>query len=90
MKTNNIKPLLASLVAMLVSVSVSAATYSGTCGTSLNWSFNTTSGILSITGTGAMTNYSVSSGSPWYSYKGSIKTITINSGVTSIGNWAFY
>ena len=91
MKTNNFKHLLASLVAVLVSVSASAETYSGTCGTNVNWVLDTSSGILSITGTGAMEDYpSSNSNIPWYSYKSIIKTITINSGVTHIGNVAFF
>lgn len=90
MNTTKFKSLLASLVALLVSVSVSAATYSGTCGTNVNWELDTSSGILSITGTGAMNDYSSNNKSPWYSYNSSIKTIRINSGVTSIGDYAFY
>ena len=91
MKQINIKHLLASL-AVLVSVSVSAETYTGTCGTNVNWELDTTSGVLTITGTGTMTNFSSfkGRGNPWNSYKGSIKTIIINSGVTSIGDESFF
>ena len=61
---------------------------SGTCGTNLTWSLNTSTGKLTISGTGAMTNYS--SGAPWYSSRSSIKTVVIGSRVTSIGDYAFY
>ena len=66
-----------------------AATYSGKCGTNLTWSLDTNTGVLNITGTGAMTNYSSSSSIPWYSYRSNIKTVNIASGVTRIGNYAF-
>ena len=61
----------------------------GTCGTNLTWDF--TNGVLTISGTGAMTNYSSSSYSPapWYDYRSSIKSVVIEEGVTSIGNYAF-
>ncbi len=61
---------------------------SGTCGTNLTWTLDTESGILTISGTGAMTDYSYSN-SPWYSYRESIKTVKIGNSVTSIGGFAF-
>ncbi len=67
-----------------------AATYSGSCGTNVNWTLNTDTGVLSITGSGAMTNYSSYSDVPWYSYRSSIKTVSIGTGVASIGSYAFY
>ena len=36
-----------------------------------------------------MTDYSYASAVPWYNYRSSIKTITINYGVTSVGKYAF-
>ena len=66
-----------------------AATYSGTCGDKLTWSLNTFTGVLNITGTGAMTNWSYPGKVPWYSYCSSIKAVNIASGVTSIGYEAF-
>ena len=67
-----------------------AASYSGTCGDNLTWSLDTSTGVLNITGTGEMTNYSSSSSVPWYSYRSNIKTVNIASGVTTIGDSAFY
>ncbi|GHT21701.1 hypothetical protein AGMMS4957_10830 [Bacteroidia bacterium] len=43
---------------------------------------------LTISGTGAMVNYNVYEAPPWYDMS-SIKTVVINEGVTSIGNYAF-
>ena len=70
-------------------VDAEAATYSGTCGTNVNWSLDTETGVLDITGTGAMRNYSYSS-VPWYSYRSYVKSVNIQNGVTSIGSYAFY
>ena len=61
---------------------------SGTCGTNLTWNLDTESGTLTISGTGAMKDYS-SSTVPWYSFRSSIKTVIIEDGVTSIGALAF-
>ena len=60
---------------------------SGTCGDNLTWQL-TYDSVLTISGTGNMYDYN-SSDQPWNSYKQQIKTININDGVTSIGDWAF-
>jgi len=44
-------------------------------------------GTLTISGTGAMADYT--SGGPWHSHKDSIKAVIIGAGVTSIGDMAF-
>ena len=66
---------------------------SGSCGTGVTYKFTASTGELTISktgfGTGAMTNYS-SSITPWDSYKDSITSLVIESGVTSIGDFAFY
>jgi|GEM_PF-2449110 len=64
--------------------------YSGTCGNNLTWTLNKSTGVLNITGTGAMTNYSSSSYVPWGSYRSYIKIVNISNSVTSIGDYAFY
>ncbi|GHT67642.1 hypothetical protein FACS189452_05740 [Bacteroidia bacterium] len=53
---------------------------------------NTTDSILTISGTGAMADYTISSGSraPWYESRDGITSVIISSGVTAIGNNAFY
>ena len=60
---------------------------SGTCGDNLTWDL--TNGVLTISGTGAMANYSPS-GVPWYSSRSSIQSIIISDGCSSIGRNAFY
>ncbi|MBR3704126.1 MAG: leucine-rich repeat domain-containing protein [Oscillospiraceae bacterium] len=62
---------------------------SGTCGADLEWTLDA-NGLLTISGTGAMDNYSTSKRAPWYGKRSKITTVTISSGVTSIGESAFY
>ena len=67
-----------------------AATYSGTCGSNLKWSIDTSTGVLNINGTGAMRNGNYENSAPWYDYRSSIKTVYIAEGVTTINAYAFY
>lgn len=62
----------------------------GTCGTSLKWSYTSSDKTLTVSGSGDMTDYKSSSEVPWYSARHAIETIKIESGVTSIGSYAFY
>ena len=67
---------------------VMAAT-SGTCGDNLTWILDD-NGTLTISGTGAMTNYSSTLSIPWYNIRSSIKKVLVEQGVTTIGKSAFY
>ena len=79
---------------LLFSTVNSFAQDSGTCGDSLTWTFE--GGTLTISGTGAMTDYvasieTYSSNAPWFkSYYYQITQLKIGDNVTSIGNGAFY
>lgn len=69
---------------------IASADANGTCGENLTWSLVTSTKTLTISGTGAMTNYDYYSvRAPWYSYRSSIQYVIIESGVTSIGEYAF-
>lgn len=60
---------------------------SGSCTLTLN----TTTGLLTITGTGAMADYTSSSSVPWQgNFAQLIKVIKVGSGVTKIGNGTFW
>ena len=61
---------------------------SGTCGDNLTWKYLDGDELV-IEGTGDMYNYSNNPAAPWSSYRGSIKSVNIKDGVTSIGSWAF-
>jgi len=67
-----------------------AATYSGSCGDDLTWTLDTDTGVLEIEGTGEMTDYSAINGMGWQNYRDTITSVSIGSGVTSIGHNAFY
>ena len=74
----------------LFTLKADAATESGTCGDNLTWSLDTDTGVLEISGTGNMYNWTDSSHAPWYSNRSIIKTVLIGNSVTSIGFCAFY
>ena len=58
-----------------------------TCGENCTW--EVVGNELKIHGTGEMSNYSYGS-APWYAQKNSIRKVTIDNGITSIGSVAFY
>ena len=60
----------------------------GTCGDNLTWTLDE-KGKLTISGTGAMTDYTYDSEAPWSDYRNLINTVVIQYGATSIGNYAF-
>ena len=62
-----------------------SGTPGGTTG-DLSWSLS--GGTLTISGTGAMADYS-RGGSPWYGYREGITAVIIGNGVTGIGEYAF-
>ena len=73
---------------IIPAVSATNIVQSGSCGTNVTYTLDS-KGTLTISGTGAMKNYSIFS-SPWYSSRASIKKVVISDGVTSIGDKAFY
>ena len=91
------RKILPALLALIMVVSiipmsvfnVSAAT-SGSCGKNVSFNFSSSTGTLTISGTGEMEQYALLDDRPWLSYEDSIKKVIINNGVTSIGKYAFY
>ena len=62
---------------------------SGTCGENLTWVLDS-EGTLTISGSGRMQDYDpIDVFPPWYQYSGSIQSVVLESGVTSIGDFAF-
>ncbi len=76
---------------VLASTAVSGETpkHEGTCNENITWSLYD-SGELVINGSGDIPDYSSSDSAPWNSYRSSIESVTINQGITSIGEYAFY
>ncbi len=73
-----------------VTVSAATVTASGTCGDNLTWTLDE-DGLLTISGTGSMKNYTFLGDAPWwYSYSSFVKSVNIKNGVTSIGDSAFF
>ncbi len=60
---------------------------SGWCGVDLAWKLD--GGILTVSGTGEMTNYERGALPPWYFDRDKIRTIILCDGVTSVGESAF-
>ena len=80
---------LLALTLLLSSVpAVNADEYSGECGSNLTWSFS--AGTLTITGSGAMTDYLEDTMAPWYELRSEILRISLPEGLTTIGDLAFY
>ena len=62
--------------------------YQGPCGDNLTWFYDKDTGTLSISGTGEMWSYANKS-VPWMNKKIEISRLVIESGVSSIGDFAF-
>lgn len=62
---------------------------SGTCGETLNWSFDEESKVLSITGSGEMDNLASFEKYGWSSLKDQIEAIEFGNAVVSVGSNAF-
>lgn len=78
------------MVMTLVSMPVFAQVTSGKCGETVSYSYDFSTNALTITGTGDMKQYSLTSPAPWDSFCEDIVSLNIESGVESIGSYAFY
>lgn len=84
-------------IAMLCSITAGlnltahAGELSGTCGTNVTWEIDAETGVLTISGEGAINDYSTSdtATSPFY-YNDNVKTAVIEEGITEIGSHAFF
>lgn len=92
-KNDNMRRLIIALMLTALAVTLCApcvsADTSGTCGSGLTWSL-ALDGTLTISGNGAMKNYSEENPAPWAELSDQIRVIVIENGVASIGNYAFY
>lgn len=78
----------AAMLLLCMAPAVSAAEASGQCGDSLTWSFS--GDTLVISGSGAMYDYPESTMAPWYDYRYQIAAVSFPSGLTRVGDLAFY
>lgn len=94
MRENKLLMLIASaiIVATALFASSSAiAQNSGTCGDNATWTYDENTKTLTISGTGAMSDYVLtnnSSSTPWKDFD-DIQTVIIENGITYIGSFSF-
>ena len=62
---------------------------SGYCGSDLTWNFNGSSGTLTISGSGDMSDYWNADSVSWKAYRSQIKKVLFKGNITSIGDRAF-
>ena len=82
-------------IADVLSVAAAAETRTGDCGTNgdnVTWSFDTETGVLTISGMGEMEDYGDEEDhpAPWFDYNDLIQSVSVISGVTNVGDYAFY
>lgn len=69
--------------------------YSGTFASGATWTFNPETGLLTLSGKGAMDNYdgnaekAAPDEAPWYDFRTSVTAVIIENGITTIGSRAF-
>lgn len=80
--------LTALMAAMFVPCALAAGN-TGTCGRNLKWTLLST-GVLTISGSGFMQDYTEEEMAPWYEQRQDIRVVQIMEGVTSVGDLAFY
>ena len=88
MKT--IKKTISVLLSLMLVFGALPITVLAASGTTGDVAWEITGDTLSITGSGEMPDYTSSSSPPWEDYEDSINKITVASGVTKIGNYAFF
>ena len=89
------KLLLLFLICIVSALNINADVYEGSCGPNVRYSLDTSTGVLKITGTGAMDDFEwkddyLDYDTPWRPYKAYLKTVDITNGVTSVGKYAFH
>ncbi|MBO5005838.1 MAG: leucine-rich repeat domain-containing protein [Clostridia bacterium] len=85
----NIRKAAAVLLTLaLLSALLAPAVFAAEVGSGLTWSLS--GGTLTISGNGAMNNFTETNPAPWHDSAESIRVIEIKNGVTSVGNLAFY
>ena len=59
------------------------------CGENVAWNYDASSKTLTISGSGAMADYSSADDQPWKDFRDEIESLVIKKDVTSIGSFAF-
>lgn len=78
------------LLVLALGIEASAITSGGRCGDNITWSFNSSSGVLTLTGFGRMWDYYGYHEAPWDDYiTKDVKKIVFDDAITYIGKFAF-
>ncbi len=64
-------------------------TASGACGENASWSISGDGTVLTIQGSGPMQDYRSAKEAPWYRAADTITTLVVDSGITTLGDYAF-
>ena len=80
--------LLCAVMIVINPLAVYAEGESGSCGDNLNWSL--TEGVLTISGSGAMWDFTENEMAPWYELREEIQNVVLPSQLTHVGELAFY
>jgi hypothetical protein len=76
------KIILTTIISLFIATGSFAQAYSGKCGDNLTWELYTETGVLTISGTGAMTGYFYTSGNittaPWGEYAALLKSLVLS------------
>lgn len=80
--------LLLTMLLLPLWVAPVSAAESGTCGETLSWAYDC--GTLTISGSGAMTDFTELEPAPWAHLSSEILRVLLPDGLTSIGDLAFY
>lgn len=65
-------------------------TFSGDCSAAVKWTLDPEEGVLTISGTGPIPDYSYDGSAPWYAYRSRIFKAILSEGITAIGSYAFH
>ena len=79
--------MVSAMLIVSLSFPVYADEFSGVCGENLEWKL--TGSHLTITGSGAMTEYRDGNFAPWHEMRDRITTVSLPDGMTTIGKYAF-
>lgn len=71
-------------------LSAFAQVTNGKCGDTVRYSFDFDTGHLNISGTGDMRQYTEFSAAPWNGFSDKIVSVSIEHGVTNVGDFAFF
>ena len=89
MKKQITRLLCAAILLLALCIGASAAGTSGKCGPSAYWSFDSSTGTLTISGSGAMEDYETRGGRPWKRVDDLIQAVVIGDQITQIGQNTF-